>query len=284
VSDGPADDRATEDAARQRIAQWSGLAEQYDTYRPSPPDALLDMLAQLAGTPIPAHVVDLGAGTGLSTLVWAGYAKQITGVEPNNDMRRQAEARLAASDGRRGVRFVAGTSEATGLPDACAGIVTASQAFHWMEPVATLAEVARILRPGGVFAAYDYDWPPTITAETDALFHDLMGRAFGLAEARGRHTIPPSWEKSGHLERIRHSGHFRRAKEIALHGVESGGADRFVGLALSNAVARMLARGDLTVEEIELESFERAVRAAFSRGGASEPQWYVSYHVRVGIK
>ena len=42
---------------------------------------------------------------------------------------------------------------------ASADIVTCSQSFHWMEPEPTLAEIARILRPGGVFAAYDYDWP-----------------------------------------------------------------------------------------------------------------------------
>jgi SAM-dependent methyltransferase len=38
-------------------------------------------------------------------------------------------------------------------------LVTCSQSLHWMEPEPTFAEVARILRRGGVFAAYDYDWP-----------------------------------------------------------------------------------------------------------------------------
>ena len=104
----PVDDRATEAAAHRRIERWDGLAEQYDAYRSSAPDVLPNMLAQLAGTPVPAHVVDLGAGTGLSTLIWAGCAEQVTGIEPNDDMRRQAEARLAAipGDERRGVRFV----------------------------------------------------------------------------------------------------------------------------------------------------------------------------------
>jgi len=46
---------------------------------------------------------------------------------------------------------------ATDLPDGCADIVTCSQSLHWMVPESTFAEVARILRPGGVFATYDYD-------------------------------------------------------------------------------------------------------------------------------
>lgn len=280
----PANDRATEAAARRRIEQWNGIAEQYDAYRPSAPVALPELLAQIAGAPAPAHVVDLGAGTGLSTLVWAGRAKQVTGIEPNNDMRRQAEARLAVSEERRGVRFVAATAERTGLPDACADIITVSQALHWMEPVATLAEVARVLRPGGVFAAYDYEWPPTITPETDILFHDYLARAWKVAEARGVSGEPPGWKKGGHLKRMRQSGHFRMTKKISMHGVETGGADRFIGLTLSNGVSGMLARSELTADDLEIVAFERDVRRAFASHHGTQPLWYVSYHVRIGVK
>ncbi len=282
----PADDRATEAAARRRIARWNGVAEQYDAFRSSAPSVLPDLLAQLAGTPIPAHVVDLGAGTGLTTLAWMSRAKRVTGIEPNDDMRRQAEARLAAvpDEGRSGARFIAATAEHTGLPNACADIVTASQAFHWMEPVATLSEVARILRPGGVFAAYDYDWPPTITPETDLLFHDFMRNLWRIAEARGIAAEPPGWKKTGHLERMRRSGHFRLTKEIALHGVETGDAERFIGLTLSNVTIHLLAPHALAVDEMGIATFERDVRRAFDKYGGTGPRWYVSYHVRIGIK
>jgi ubiquinone/menaquinone biosynthesis C-methylase UbiE len=284
----PVDDRATEAAARRRIERWNGIAEQYDAFRPSAPDVLPSLLAQLAGTPMPAHVVDIGAGTGLSTLVWAGHAQLVTGIEPNADMRRQAEARLAAipDEQRNSVRFIAASAEHTGLPDAYADIVTASQAFHWMEPVATLAEVARILRPGGVFAAYDYDWPPTITPETDMLFHDFMSRVLKHAEALGISAEPPGWKKSGHLERMRESGHFRLTKEIVLHSVGTGDADRFIGLTLSNVTTHLLAHYDLAPDELGIAAFEREARRAFADANASgiEPSWYVSYHMRIGVK
>lgn len=282
----PVDNRATEAAARRRIERWDGLAQRYDAYRPSAPDILPDMLAQLARTPVPARVVDLGAGTGLSTLIWAGRAKQVTGIEPNFDMRRQAEARLAAlpREERRGVSFVDATAEHTGLPDASADIVTASQAFHWMEPIATLAEVARILRPGGVFAAYDYDWPPTITPETEILFHDFTLNEERIAEAHGASAEPPGWNKSGHLERMRQSGHFRLTKEIALHGVETGGAERFIGLTLSNVTTLLLTHDQLTTDELGIAAFERDVRHAFASMSEIEPLWYVSYHMRIGVK
>ena len=45
-----------------------------------------------------------------------------------------------------------GTAEGLPLPDSCADAVTAASAFHWFRPVEALAEVARMLRPGGQLA------------------------------------------------------------------------------------------------------------------------------------
>src|SRR6478672_3593224 len=126
------------------VERFMGFADVYDAYRPRPPLAVLDILTQLAQTPQPALVVDLGSGTALSTTIWAGRAAAVVGVEPSADMRRQAEARTAVAN----VRYQEGYANATGLPDACADIVTCSQSLHWMEPDSTFAEIARILRPG----------------------------------------------------------------------------------------------------------------------------------------
>ncbi len=275
------DGRATATAAQQRIAQWSGLAGQYDQHRPAAPVALPPLLAQLAETPCPPLVVDLGCGTGLSTLLWADAAQQVIGIEPNDDMRAQAERRAASADADAArLRFIAGTAQRTTLPDGCADIVTASQAFHWMEPTATLAEVARILRRGGVFAAYDYDWPPTITWETDMLFHSFLDRAFAAADAHGVSAALPGWKKAEHLERMRASGHFRQVKEITLHNIEPCDADRFIGITRSNVVESLLLHGEVTADEIGLGEFERAARAALP----TPVHWYVGYRVRLGLR
>lgn len=279
-----APDRDTPEGAARRIARWNGLGAHYDAYRPVAPLALLALLTQYAGGEKPAHVVDIGAGTGLSTLAWAGRATQVTGVEPNADMRAQAETRQAALLGAQGVRFLDATAEQTGLPDACADIVTASQALHWMEPVATLAEVARILRPGGVFAAYDYEWPPTITPELDELFRDFMTRIWEVAAAHGVSPEAPGWEKSGHLERMAQSGHFRVSKAFTMHNIELGDADRFIGLALSNVSTSSLVHDLQAAQEIDEATFESDVRAAFASRGGHPPQWYISYDIRVGVK
>jgi SAM-dependent methyltransferase len=73
----------------------------------------------------------------------------VVGVEPNAAMRGAAERALA---GAPNFESRSGGAEATGLPDGSVDLVTAAQAFHWFEPVATRAEFARILRPGGQVA------------------------------------------------------------------------------------------------------------------------------------
>lgn len=81
------------------------------------------------------------------------------------------------------VDYRPGHGHRTGLPAGCADIVIAVQAFHWMAPEPTLAEIARILQPHGVFAAIDTDWPPAAgIAEAEAAWSALHER-FSFLEA-----------------------------------------------------------------------------------------------------
>ncbi len=158
------------------IERFMGFAEEYDRYRPAAAPIIPAILTELAAMPRPHRVVDIGSGTGLSTRAWLDLADEVIGVEPSDDMRRQAE-RVTPEIAY--IRYQKGLSTATGLPDACADIVTVSQALHWMEPVGTFSEIARLLRPGGVFAAIDNDWPPTYNLEVEAIdeaFHQNADR------------------------------------------------------------------------------------------------------------
>ncbi|MFZ0889344.1 MAG: class I SAM-dependent methyltransferase [Candidatus Binataceae bacterium] len=260
------------------VERFSGFAELYDSYRPRPPTIIVDVLTQLAATPNPA-VVDIGCGSGLSTLIWTGRAAELTGVEPSADMRRQAERR-AGTQGAR-VRFIDGLSTSTGLPDRCADVVTCSQALHWMEPEGTFAEVARILREGGVFAAYDCDWPPTLNWRVEQAYSACIANARALER---KHRFAPEvrrWSKEGHLDRIRQSGRFRYVNEIVLHHVEVGGADRLVGLALSQGEVASLLKHGLSEDEIGIAALRESAGRVL---GDTAVPWYWSYRVRMGVK
>lgn len=264
------------------VERFSGFADCYDAYRPAPPAALVDVLTQLAGVARAGLVVDVGSGTGLSTRIWAGRAESVIGVEPNADMRRQAEMRTAAMPDAQAISYREGTSTKTGLPDGCADIVTCCQCLHWMEPEPTFAEIARVLRPGGVFAACDYDWPPTMHWELEAAYQEVEEvRVETLERQHGFSREVRRWAKGEHLGRMKKSGRFRYVKEILLHQMEMGDAQRLVGLALSQGSVETLLKNGLSEEEIGITE----LRATAERilGGRAIP-WCFSSRVRVGIR
>jgi ubiquinone/menaquinone biosynthesis C-methylase UbiE len=257
---------------------WTGKAGSYDRARPTPPPALLDLLTQMIHTPHPALVVDVGSGTGLSTAIWGERAERVIGIEPNADMRQAAMHKVEDHPYAAHIEYRAGTAQQTGLPDVCADIVTAAQSFHWMEPTTTLAEIARILRPGGLFAAYDYDSPPTIYWELDQLAQEISSRLVALVQDRGLAPTLKIWPKNKSLDPLRESGHFRFTREVLLHHIEHGDAARFLEMMRSNAISNQF---QFTDHEI---GFDRLSSAAAQYIGPEPIPWYVSYRVRIGIK
>jgi SAM-dependent methyltransferase len=251
----------------------AGFASGYDSHRPSAPGALLDVICLEAQVERPRLIVDLGSGTGLSTRAWADRADEIVGVEASPEMRGQAEAAASAPN----VRYIQAFAQGTGLPAAAADVVTCSQSFHWMDPVATLAEVARILRPGGVFVAYDYDWPPVVHWEVEAAFDELIRRVGRIGAERGR----PRYTKDRHLDRIRESGHFRYVREVVLHSRDRGTAERIVGMALSLGPLTVMLQEGISEEEIGLAALRAACDQAL---GDREVPLFFCYRARLGVR
>ena len=126
---------------------FSGRVDDYVKTRPSYPNALLAVLRDRCNLRAASTVADLGSGTGLLTRLLLETGATVHAVEPNDEMRAAAET---VSQGEEGFHSVAGTAEATALPDASVDLVTAAQAFHWFDAVRTHAELRRILRTPAV--------------------------------------------------------------------------------------------------------------------------------------
>ena len=251
----------------------SGFAEGYDRHRPRPPAVLLETLCRYARVERPALVVDLGCGTGLSARAWSGRAERVVGVEPNPAM-------LTAAPGASGVEYREEFAQDTGLDKASADIVTCSQSLHWMDPQPTFAETARVLRSGGVFAAYDYDWPPVVDPEVDDAFLAYQERRRLMRDRRGIQRGADRWEKSGHLDRMRESVHFRFCREVLLHSFEDGDADRIVGFAYSLGLPVAIDDPELE-RELQVRELEEVARRIL--GDRTVPFMF-GYRVRVGVR
>jgi ubiquinone/menaquinone biosynthesis C-methylase UbiE len=249
-----------------------GFAETYDRFRPRPPPLLTELLPSLAGVERPALVVDLGCGTGLSTRVWADAAEAVVGVEPQEAMRRHATAATEAAN----VRYVDGSSADTGLDEASADIVTASQSLQWMEPAATFAEVDRILRPEGVFAAYQYESLTTPLWEPEQVLEEVFRRGAEKRDGLGLYPDRKRWPPSA--ERLEESGVFRFVRELPLLSIEDGDGERLVGFALSTGTVAT------PLEHVGEEGLglDRLREVAVE---IPEPiPWYLGYRLWAGVK
>jgi len=261
------------------VSRFADIADVYDASRPVAPEVIAEVLMQWTGVAAP-DVADVGAGTGLSAMMWRGRARTLVAVEPGDAMRAAARRRLGlAADGvpEGGFSTIAGAAEATGLPGGSADIVTASQAMHWFDAARALPEVVRVLRPGGVFAAFDCDWPPVIDWETDAAYLDFGARVHDLEKERGL-TLGHAGKR--HLKTLRDSGLFRFATEVALHSEEQGDDRRLIDLALSQGGTEAVLRSGASEEEIGLT----ALREVAARRLAQPRPWWWTYRVRLAVK
>jgi SAM-dependent methyltransferase len=122
---------------------FAASAEAYQRGRPGFPAEAIEFLVARLHLGSGRSVVDLAAGTGRFTRPLLATGSDVVAVEP------VAEMRAALPDGARALE---GTAEAIPLPAASADAVTVAQAFHWFDGDAALAEIHRVLRPGGALA------------------------------------------------------------------------------------------------------------------------------------
>lgn len=168
--------------------RFDGKAEDYAAGRPAYAEGLFDLLFSEYGFSVREAVADIGAGTGIFTEALLRRGCMVYAVEPNAQMRQQAEERLSSYGG---FISVAGDAAHTGLDSGSVGAVTAAQAFHWFDAEAFRAECCRLLRPGGkVVLVYNRsDDTPLQRALDDAAARccpDFCGRSGGMAEQDAR--------------------------------------------------------------------------------------------------
>jgi ubiquinone/menaquinone biosynthesis C-methylase UbiE len=162
------------------------VADAYEAYRLGYTGLVWDHLARHCGLVERADVIDLGCGTGLSSLPLIERGARVVGIEPDAEMLARATAAL----GDR-ARFQLGRAEQLPLPDRSVDLVVAAQAAHWFEEPAASDEIMRVLRPGG-HIAYIWKYPTPETPYTylvDEIATRLTGRSLLAGAMYGIGTV-----------------------------------------------------------------------------------------------
>ncbi len=147
----------------ERAQSFGSVAEQYDEFRPGPPEEAAALLGDLTGM----RVLEVAAGTGLWSRFLLRHGARLTVVVPKEKMRVVLERRSP------GVSALVGTAESLPVEDASFDVVVSSSAWHWFQqPDATL-EMARVLEDDGrIFVfwngfARDVEWVQELTRLRD---------------------------------------------------------------------------------------------------------------------
>ena len=147
---------------------FSRQAQDYAKHRPSYPNALLSWLIDRS----PGHELawDVGCGNGQAAYPLAQRFCRVLATDLSVAQIRQAKTHPH-------IEYRAAPCDRSGLPDASCDLVTVAQAIHWFDFDKFYAEVQRVLKPGGMIAAWTYTLlrgEPAINAVIEAFYADVL--------------------------------------------------------------------------------------------------------------
>jgi ubiquinone/menaquinone biosynthesis C-methylase UbiE len=137
---------------RRRRLSFGSVAEQYDRHRPGYPEEMVDAVLEYGDAQPGDPILDVGAGTGRATLLFAERGYELTAIEPDREMAAVA-SRRAATAGQT-IELLNTDFEQAQLPEHGFQILISGTAWHWVSSARRNALAARVLRPGGALAPF----------------------------------------------------------------------------------------------------------------------------------
>jgi SAM-dependent methyltransferase len=198
-------------------ARFASVADAYERGRPEYAPAVAGALAAELGIPPGAPVLDLAAGTGKLTrlLVAAGF--DVVAVEPQAALLERLAKGVGAERVRKGV------AEAIPLSDASVDAVTVADGFHWFDQAPALAEIRRVLKPGGGLAVLS-----TVPDWSGASWAHELGAMIQRLRPEHPYFDGPPWQ-----EAVRAAGGWMPPREVRVTTSQPTGPDRILAYVAS---------------------------------------------------
>jgi len=170
---------------------FTDVADDYERGRPGYSPEVVDAIRRALDLADGARVADVGAGTGKLTRALAAGGFDVVAVEPLAGLRDRLRAELP------GIEALDGTAEALPLADASDDAVVCADAFHWFDGPRAVAELARVIRPGGGLALLwnlegEWDDPPPWQPELQALVEGIRPEHPSFTGDQGRGAVVDS--------------------------------------------------------------------------------------------
>jgi SAM-dependent methyltransferase len=192
--------------------QFADVADAYERGRPEYPPAVVEAIVAELGVPAAGPVLDLAAGTGKLTRALLSAGLDVVAVEPQASLREL----LAGSVGAE--RVYEGLAEAIPLADGSVAAVTVADAFHWFDQRAALAEIARVLSPGGGLAVLS-----TVPDWSGASWAHEVGTLMAGLRPEHPHFDGPPWQDA-----VRAAGGWSEPREVRITASQPAVPERFV--------------------------------------------------------
>jgi SAM-dependent methyltransferase len=199
-------DPAIESDRRFESRRWSfnAHADDYRDGRPGYPPRVYELLAERCGLTVGTRVIEVGPGAGNATTELIARGATVVAVEPGEAFATMLPARCPEAV------VVRGEIETADVPGAPFDLAVAATAWHWVDSARALPRVARLVRPGGWFAAWwnEYGDPAQRTAFRVAL--DDAYRRYLPDEMHDPTDLPASMRVAEWTERLRRGDYFDR--------------------------------------------------------------------------
>ena len=149
---------------------FSGHAAEYARARPVYPPELFVWLTQAC--PARDLVWDCATGNGQAALALTEHFQRVHATDLSAEQ-------LAQAPRHPNISYRTAQAEESGLADRCCDLITVAQALHWFSTGDFYAEVRRVLKPGGLFAAWTYSLlqaDADLNAIVSHFYTDTIGR------------------------------------------------------------------------------------------------------------